>query len=417
MRSHEDGPARKRAGLAVAVIVAGLVNFGCSGETGEAEEAVGSVGSTLGSTEPVQWITNGYQLRYMSLTGNYALANDINLRTRYGWNPIGTPGNPFRGTLDGMGHVINNLTISNAGGSSTGMFGATREAIIRNVGLTNVSVTGGNTTGALVGVVFDSEITSTYVTGTVTASSSNTFASAGMAVGSMYGASVLSRSYATGTVNGNAAYIGGMVGLLSSCSNPSSLATVQEVFTNVAVSPTTSEGTYSILAGGAVGLANGGFLTDVSTVGTTTGRDYAGGVVGAFMNLDYCLGGFDDLLSRGIVTVSNMQDRTGPIGYVGGGSLIRCGAAFWDTDTDGGIAPTLPNCEPTGYSDSTLRAPHPAPNLLLWPFIHGALQSDGTGSDGEWGFGIETEPQVWSLNSSSQHITLTRIPNPGVQPL
>lgn len=71
---------------------------------------------------------------------------------------------------------------------------------------------------------------------------------------------------------------------------------------------------------------------------------------------------FTDLLSRGIVTVSNIPNRAGAIGGWDG-DFIRCG------------------------------------------------------SDGEWGFGYSQDEVVWNLNSSSQHISLKNIPNPSVQPL
>jgi hypothetical protein len=40
----------------------------------------------------------------------------------------------------------------------------------------------------------------------------------------------------------------------------------------------------------------------------------------------------------------------------------------------------------------------------------------GSGSDTDWGFGTCGTVQLWALNSSTEYITLTRIPNPSVQP-
>lgn len=388
---------------------------GCGG--GEADSALlNHAVEALGSTEPLQWVSTPAQLRAMTLTGNYALANDIEMAGQ-SFTPIGTPGSPFRGTFDGKNRVIKNLTLSRAGTSTTGLFGATQLAIVRNIGLTNVNITGGNVTGAIIGVMTESDLTSSYVTGTVTTSGTSSPGTIGMAVGSMYGPSHISRCYATGTVNGTAGRIGGFVGHMSSCSNPTSLPEIREVFTNVTVSPTTNVGTYTIFAGGLVGSGSGGWIEDASTVGNVTGRDYAGGVVGGFENLDFCPGGYQDILSRGIVTVSNVPNRAGMIGYATPGTrFFRCGG-IWNSTTDGGTAPTVGYCVQTGVSDSELRAPHPAPNRLLSPFIHGALLPDGSGSDGDWGFGYDGEAATWALNSSTQHISLTRIPNPGVQPL
>ena len=50
------------------------------------------------------------------------LANDINLED-IDWIPIGTEGRPFRGTFDGKGHWIHNLTVKVEGGLHAGLFG------------------------------------------------------------------------------------------------------------------------------------------------------------------------------------------------------------------------------------------------------------------------------------------------------
>jgi hypothetical protein len=417
MNSGKNGAGRRRSyTLATGVLIA-FAGAGCGGVEVEDDPSLlnGAV-EALGSTEPLQWVSTPAQLRAMTLTGNYALANDIEMAGQ-SFTPIGTPGSPFRGTFDGKNRVIKNLTLSRAGTSVTGLFGATQLAIVRNVGLTNVNITGGNATGAIIGVMTESDLTSSYVTGTVTTSGTTSPGTIGMAVGSMYGPSHISRCYATGTVRGTAGRIGGFVGHMSSCSNPSSLPEIREVFTNVTVSPTTNVGTYTIFAGGLVGSGSGGWIEDVSTVGNVTGRNYAGGVVGGFENLDLCPGGYEDILSRGIVTVSNVPNRAGMIGYATPGTrFFRCGG-IWNSTTDGGTAPTVGYCVQRSESDSDLRAAHPAPNRLIWPFIHGALLPDGSGSDGDWGFGYDGETPTWALNSSTQHISLTRIPNPGVQPL
>lgn len=50
------------------------------------------------------------------------LVNDINLED-IDWIPIGTEGRPFRGTFDGKGHWIHNLTVNVVGGIYAGLFG------------------------------------------------------------------------------------------------------------------------------------------------------------------------------------------------------------------------------------------------------------------------------------------------------
>jgi hypothetical protein len=353
------------------------------------------------------------------LNGTYYPANDIDAIGQPAWIPIGSPFNPFTGTLDGNNHVIKNLQIPSNGGYYTGMFSGTQGATIKNLGLTNVKVTGGGFTAGLVGYMVDSILTRVYVTGTVTANSSVWVQGVGLAVGKMVGTSTVTRSYATGTAKGAAYSIGGFAGEYDGCGiGDFHFQGFHEVFTNVNVSPNTST-SGDVIAGGLVGLVTGGWIEDISTVGPTTGRNWAGGVVGYFDTVD-CSPGFTDILSRGNVHVVNASPaRAGAIGgWDTNGYWFRCGSAFWDTGTDpGSLVSRSGGCEQLGYDDATLRAPHPSPGLLIYPFIHSTLQTTYpfAGSDGEWGFGY-TDPAVWGLNANNQHITLLNIPNPGVQP-
>lgn len=62
------------------------------------------------------------------------------------FTPIGTPGaSEFIGVLDGNGHVVENLAIATSG-NFIGLFGAA-EATIKNLGITNVNVSGGTYVG------------------------------------------------------------------------------------------------------------------------------------------------------------------------------------------------------------------------------------------------------------------------------
>ena len=86
-----------------------------------------------------------------------------------GWEPIGSSVAPFTGTLDGDGHVIDGLyinrTSSNSGTGFMGFFSGS----ISKLGLTNVDITGAGNTGALMGVMATGLVTSSYVTGNLTA--------------------------------------------------------------------------------------------------------------------------------------------------------------------------------------------------------------------------------------------------------
>jgi|GEM_PF-1193450 len=95
--------------------------------------------------------------------GKFYLTNDINMKDYGNWNPI-----DFRGTLDGNGYAIKNLT-STYGGLFRDLFGQD-DVIIKNLGLYNVNVTrdDGNI-GALANyyVVGNISIENCYVTGKV----------------------------------------------------------------------------------------------------------------------------------------------------------------------------------------------------------------------------------------------------------
>lgn len=68
------------------------------------------------------------------------LANDINLED-IDWIPIGTEGRPFRGTFDGGGHWIHNLTVKVEGGLHAGLFGVIGEnGVVRQVGISSGTV-------------------------------------------------------------------------------------------------------------------------------------------------------------------------------------------------------------------------------------------------------------------------------------
>ena len=95
--------------------------------------------------------------------------------------------------------------------------------------------------GGLVGYTWDVSINKTYATGGVTAREGATWGSAGGLVGTLDGNSIISNSYATGTVSGD--YSGGLIGTTSSWGN----STVSESYSIGAVSGNSSGGFGGIL--------------------------------------------------------------------------------------------------------------------------------------------------------------------------
>ncbi len=119
----------------------------------------------------------------------------------------------FSGTYDGGNHTIDQLTIYRPHSSSyyAGFFGSTSNATIKDLGLTNVDITGYYFVGALSGSDNGSTITGCFSTGSVTSGYSTNL---GYYTSGMVGyanTTTISKSYSTATVTTNY-YGGGLIG-------------------------------------------------------------------------------------------------------------------------------------------------------------------------------------------------------------
>ena len=114
-----------------------------------------------GQTRPFLWseystnINNLHQLQLMAvdLTKNYTVHHNIDatatngvntsdMWSTAGFSPIGTYGNEFKGKFDGLNHTISNLTINRPNQGYVGLFGATNNSTIQNIGLIQANVIG-----------------------------------------------------------------------------------------------------------------------------------------------------------------------------------------------------------------------------------------------------------------------------------
>jgi len=241
-----------------------------------------------------------------------------------GWIPI----HGFYGTFDGGGKKIRGLYINdnvrdNAGlfaglGTDTDSDGLT--AVIKNVGLVDVDITGGNFVGGVAGSINDHNVTvvGCYSTGAVRGKNSvgglvgyffcgnvtNSYSSATVKgtddVGGLFGEipsnsicgfGSASNSYSTGTVSGNSR-VGGVAGRnegkLSGCY---STGTVSGNVAVGGVAGTVMEGNmsncYSTGAvsgnedvGGVAGLVSAGGVSNSYSTGTVNGNSNVGGIAG-----------------------------------------------------------------------------------------------------------------------------------------
>ena len=236
-----------------------------------------------------------------------------------GWIPIGCYGGgnitAFNGSYNGQGHVISNLySTSGLSTLNWGLFGVSNGAIISNLGLTNVNITGVlviGGTGALAGRTTGGSITNCYSTGSVTAKGM-----AGGLVGDLEGSTVTGCfSSCTATITGASDnYVGGFAGRIVSN------AIVTKCY---ATGSTFSQYGYQ-----------GGFVGSTETTPIITDC-YATG--NSSCTTPYLMGGFVGYISGG--TVSNCYS-TGTVpasgnfigGFSGYGAADNC---FWDTETSG----------------------------------------------------------------------------------
>ncbi|MGI6245931.1 MAG: beta strand repeat-containing protein, partial [Pseudochelatococcus sp.] len=254
-----------------------------------------------GETRPFlrsEWsptIRNSHQLQLMAmdLSASYTLAADIDLAadlandasmwktearftgSSYGFAPIGSSANPFTGTFDGQGNIIDKLTIR-SDSAERGLFGAIgTTGKVWNVGLTNVDVRvvtatqGVNHMGGLAGQNAG-EIKNTYVTGVIQngSSTSNSFYTGGLA-GENTG--IIENVYSTATVSGRN-NIGGLVG-----ENDGANARIENAYATGNVSSSAGNE-----VGGLVGFnRNNGTIRNTYATGNVSSIGYrVGGLVG-----------------------------------------------------------------------------------------------------------------------------------------
>ena len=98
-------------------------------------------GVTTKISTPEQFAT----LINRNLSGNYQLANDIDMSSYDGFKGIAVDDMPFSGTLDGQGYKVSGLKVTYTDGhSNEGIFGQTAGATIKNIAFENILVDAGS---------------------------------------------------------------------------------------------------------------------------------------------------------------------------------------------------------------------------------------------------------------------------------
>ncbi len=212
------------------------------------------------------------------LSGHYALGGDVDASGINNFESIGTHLSPFTGSFDGLGHTISGMTTGVGNSGYGGLFGKTKNATLRNVGLEGVNIQSSRYAyvyvGGLVGLATYSSISHAYATGVV--SGGNGSHAVGGLVGQAEDGNSISHAYATAAVSGNI-NVGGLVGKQNNGSDTS------HAYASGAVSGTNS-------VGGLVGYLDGGDISHAYATGQVSGSSQVGGLVGLqrfFSNINH----------------------------------------------------------------------------------------------------------------------------------
>ncbi len=311
-------------------------------------------GNVIGSTPVSYMLVNtvtDLQNVQNNLSARYALGRDIDASGTASWNsgqgfkPIGSETTPFSGVFDGQSHAIGGLTIDRPTGTQeVGLFGGLDGgALVENLALTNVQITGGSVTGGLVGLQLSGTISGVSVTGSVTGNNS---AEIGGIAGVEIGAITSSFTDVTVSSTGTGSRVGGLVGLANGLIGGS-----QSITSSYSLSSVTGDN-----AGGLVGFSLS-FPLSISNsyaAGAVVGHTASGGLVGnnntqvTFSNSYWDVGttGQSSAVAPGS-TGQTMGTATGESTAQLQGSLPGgFGSSTWGTGT--GLYPYLKSFFPTG---------------------------------------------------------------------
>lgn len=297
-------------------------------------------------------------------SSNFLQTEDIDASDTRNWNegagfsPIANEYQLFQGTYIGDNHIINELYINRPGSDFIGLFGNISGAVIENLGVTNINVTGNNEVGGLVGWNTGSTISECYASGRITG-----YGTTGGLIGGGV-ESILLTCYAFGNVTGNeragglmgsASYstiyrcnfsrnvsgddVGGLVGHTYYTTISKSYASIHAngdinvgglVGSNSGstISESYASGIVNgnLRVGGLVGINAGSSISDCYATCTCSGNNYIGGLVGDNINGST----IDDCYSTGTETGNNYLG--GFVGRNWDGQIENC---IWNIDISG----------------------------------------------------------------------------------
>ncbi|MBN1989452.1 MAG: T9SS type A sorting domain-containing protein [Bacteroidales bacterium] len=266
------------------------------------------------SQNPNYWFDeNNYNPYYFEQTADIDLANATPAIETWGmgrgWLPIGKEkefdldhdSKAFKSVYNGKGYAIKNLYINRPTQDNVGLFGYTEYAVIKNIKLENVNITGKDNVGAVVGKYTG---ISSYNNGFgVFSSSASGSITGGENVGGIVGNNedgYIEKSHSSVTVNGEWK-VGGLVGL--NARKAGSTNTESHIVDCYSTGNVVATGTSEI--GGLVGSNFKSEIKNSFSVGTISAPEQQQGYA-------YSLGGL--------------------VGYDSEGTIIN---SYWDTETSG----------------------------------------------------------------------------------
>ncbi len=227
-----------------------------------------------------------------------------------GWEPIGFMNSeedfqPFEGTYNGNGFVIDGLYINRPGQDHVGLFGYTYMSSVKNLGVTNANVTGKDWVGALMGVNYCiAEVVNCFSSGTVSGQ-----VGAGGLVG-VNSVALISKSYNLASVQGTD-NTGGLLGM-------NAMSEVESSFNAGIVMG-------APMVGGLVGTSYESTVNNSYNEGDVIATEYAGGLVGFNMASTV-----SNSYNRGHVNATIFKG-----GLIGDGFSSTVTNSYWNTETSG----------------------------------------------------------------------------------
>jgi filamentous hemagglutinin family protein len=278
------------------------------------------------------------------LGGRYVLGSDIDASNSADWDngrgfaPLASAGSPFSGQFDGLGHSINQLSINRSTTDYVGLFAASQNASLRNVGFSAANIIGRQYVGALVGRntadAGISQIFNSHVAGTITGNS-YVGGLAGYNLALNAGDASFRQNYAVATINGLSSTfeytsIGGLIGRNEA--NSGATANIEQNFANVSV----------IAQGGGVGGIVGTNISDAGTasmrynyvLGSVSSNGFdIGGMVGELDNRNGGTANFSH--NFGSATIHSTNNFRGALIGWNTNGLANISFNYWDTEKAG----------------------------------------------------------------------------------